>query len=163
MRLVVLLISVVLLSSCSKRIVDLQEATHKTRIDKSLDSSSLVQVNTKLAAYRFTYEDSEYEYFIDITPGDEPIEFSLAKGFAGKAKDIKIKGKVKQGKIDHNFTAAEKDSLAAAALNKDENAVTEDSSKSKATNRTGSGAVSLIIFIVAAFAGIWLFLHFKSR
>jgi len=166
MRSIHILISFLLLLSCSKRTVDLQAVKTKTRIDSKLDSSTLVQLNKKETIYQFSFEDSENQYWVDITPDTGKVEFNPLSGFMGKARKISIRGHQKKKantvlKSEKIADSTGKTNLKKTTSNKSEGSLKNKSSITQKYNFMGVlTVVSVFALIIGA---IYLFLRYKSH
>lgn len=166
MRLVLILISFLLVAACSKRTVDLQAVKTSTRLDTKIDSSSLVQLSKTNNSYVVSFEDSENEYWVNITPDTGTVTFNQLTGFVGKAKSVTIHGKQKkslksalttQNKIDSNA----KINVSKGISVKNDMVIKNKQSESKRYNFMG--VLTVISIFVVAIAAIYLFLRYKSR
>lgn len=89
-----LLVLILLLISCSKRVTDLQTLEHNVKAAATADSSSYSRIKRSVELKSFTISDGENDYLVNIVPDGE-FRFDLNTGFTGKAKSISIRGKQK--------------------------------------------------------------------
>jgi len=134
-----LLLVLIPISGCNRRIVDLEKVNTSSGLKVYADSSSYAKLQTSVRENSKTLMVQSDEYDAEIIP-DGAFNFNAKTGFTGKAKSVKLRGKALMDlnqtaeKISEKDSSSAKKTSAGGELNQSSNQVKK---KTTATNAWG--------------------------
>lgn len=147
---------VLLLSSCNKRVVDLETLKTSSGLNIQRDSSSNLKVNVSRKENRIRIRNEENDYHIEITP-DGVFHYDPKTGFTGQAKNIKIWGKSKVNDESTEERSEQLDSTRDTRLKEKIKLKQNSNARSKHSEATGFGWPSLYWLFLPVAAALIIF------